>query len=102
MIIMGPFALLTAFQSQPWLALLPAVVFASLGMASRLLLPMLAAALWLLYAGYETAMWARILCSGECNIRIDLLLIWPVLLIPSALALGAFAWWAYRRPTAST
>ena len=26
-------------------------------------------------------MYARILCSGECNIRVDLLLIYPILLI---------------------
>ena len=36
---------------------------------------------WLLYAAYETAMQQRWLCSGECNIRIDLLVIYPVLLI---------------------
>jgi hypothetical protein len=99
---MDPLAVLAAFQTQPWLALLPAVVFAALGWISRLLLPMMVAALWLLYAGYEAAMMARILCSGECNIRVDLLLVWPLLLIPSAFALGAFAWWAIRRPTRAT
>lgn len=33
---------------------------------------------------------ARILCSGECNIRVDLLVIYPVLVVASvsALALG--------------
>lgn len=38
------------------------------------------AILWAGYAGYEYLMFARILCSGECNIRIDLLLIYPALL----------------------
>jgi formate hydrogenlyase subunit 3/multisubunit Na+/H+ antiporter MnhD subunit len=37
--------------------------------------------LWLLYAAYELGMQQRWLCSGECNIRVDLLLIYPVLLI---------------------
>jgi hypothetical protein len=97
-----PFAVLVAFQTQPWLALLPAVVFAALGMISRLLLPFVAAALWLLYTGYEAAMMARILCSGECNIRVDMLLIGPALFIVSAFALGAFVWWAIRRPKAAT
>jgi len=36
---------------------------------------------WLLYAVYETGMQRRWLCSGECNIRIDLLIIYPVLIL---------------------
>jgi hypothetical protein len=36
---------------------------------------------WLLYFVYETGMQRRWLCSGECNIRVDLLLIYPLLLI---------------------
>jgi hypothetical protein len=99
---MDPFAVLVAFQTQPWLALLPTIVFAALAMMSRLLLPLVAAALWLLYTGYELAMMARILCTGECNIRVDLLLICPVLFVASTLALGAFGWWAIRRTTAAT
>ena len=30
---------------------------------------------------------ARVLCSGECNIRIDLLLLWPILLLITLIAL---------------
>jgi hypothetical protein len=36
--------------------------------------------LWLSYAVYEYFMYTLIFCSGECNIRVDLLLIYPVLL----------------------
>ena len=36
---------------------------------------------WLAYALYESGMKRRWLCSGECNIRIDLLVIYPVLLV---------------------
>ena len=36
---------------------------------------------WLLYGLYEFGMKQRWLCSGECNIRIDLLLIYPLLVI---------------------
>jgi len=43
--------------------------------------------LWLLYSAYELGMKQRWLCSGECNIRIDLLLIYPVLLLGSAAAI---------------
>ncbi len=36
--------------------------------------------LWLAYSLYELGMRLRWLCSGECNIRVDLLLIYPVLI----------------------
>ena len=39
-----------------------------------------AAVAWLLYAPYEYLVHARVLCSSECNIRVDLLLVWPALL----------------------
>ena len=45
-----------------------------------------AGALWLLYAAYETGMRLRWLCSGECNIRIDLLVIYPLLLVALVIA----------------
>lgn len=50
------------------------------GYLRRRVLAWLAAAAWLVYSGYETAMSRRILCTGECNIRVDLLLIEPLLL----------------------
>ena len=37
------------------------------------------AMLWVAYAIYEYFMYTRVLCSGECNIRVDLLLIYPAL-----------------------
>ena len=36
---------------------------------------------WLLYGLYEFGMKQRWLCSGECNIRIDLVVVYPVLAI---------------------
>jgi len=41
---------------------------------------------WMVYSLYEFGMKQRWLCSGECNIRIDLLLIYPVLVIGLAAA----------------
>ena len=38
------------------------------------------ALVWLVYAIYEVLMAKRALCSGECNIRVDLLLLYPLLL----------------------
>ena len=43
---------------------------------------------WFLYGVYEYLMRFRVLCSGECNIRIDLLLIYPILLILSVIAVA--------------
>ena len=45
--------------------------------------------IWLLYAAYETGMQQRWLCSGECNIRVDLLLIYPLLLVMSGAAVAS-------------
>ena len=44
--------------------------------------------LWAGYAVYEYLMVARVLCSGECNIRVDLLGILPILLGVTAGAIG--------------
>jgi hypothetical protein len=47
----------------------------------------IAALAWLLYSIYESLMKARVLCSGECNIRVDLLVIYPLLIVLSAATL---------------
>jgi hypothetical protein len=44
--------------------------------------------LWVAYVPYEYGMKLRILCSGECNIRVDLLLIYPALALLSVAALA--------------
>ena len=80
----------------PGLAALPVLVFLLLyRLAPRR--PILAAAVaWLLYGFYEFAMKLRFLCSGECDIRIDLLLIYPALGVLSLIAVVTGAW-ALRR-----
>lgn len=50
---------------------------------------LVAALAWLVYVPYEWAMKLRILCSGECNIRVDLLLLYPVLFTLSAIGVYA-------------
>lgn len=77
----------------PWLALIPAAALVALYRASRRTVVLAAAGAWLAYAGYELAMKSRWLCSGECNIRVDLLAIYPVLLILT----GYAAWHGIRR-----
>jgi hypothetical protein len=83
--------ILSIFVVFPWLALVPALTFGVLGYRSRRVLPWMVAVAWLLYAAYETAMARRILCSGECNIRVDLLLLYPVLVTLSVAAAIAAA-----------
>jgi hypothetical protein len=70
---------------QPWLAAIPGAVLLALWAAVRGRLVLVAALAWVLYLPYEYGMKWRILCSGECNIRVDLLVLYPALAILSAL-----------------
>jgi hypothetical protein len=92
-IVYSPFAV---FVRQPLLALIPAAVFAVLYRVSSRPAVGAAAVLWLLYALYEYGIHRRWLCSGECNIRVDLLLLCPVLWLVS-LAAGIAGFNALRR-----
>lgn len=75
------------FIPYPYIALIPAIIFGLLYFKSKNKTVLAAAVLWLVYAVYEELMLLRILCSGECNIRIDLLAIYPILFVLSAIAL---------------
>jgi hypothetical protein len=55
-------------------------IFAALWFIARTPGTLLAAVVWLLYAPYEFLMYTRVWCSNDCSIRVDLLLIWPLLL----------------------
>jgi hypothetical protein len=66
--------------------LIPLAIFLALFVWSRSRLALVAAFLWALYVPYELAMKHRILCSGECNIRVDLLAIYPALILMPVLA----------------
>jgi hypothetical protein len=82
--------------SQPALALVPGAAFLLLFGLVRRRVVLIAGCSWLLYAAYEYAMKLRWLCSGECNIRIDLLVIYPGLLLLSVVA-GVVGLLALRR-----
>ena len=79
---------MSIFIEYPLLAVLPAAVFAGLYWLTRRPFVVSVALAWIIYGVYEYAMRARILCSGECNIRIDLLAIYPALAVVSLVALG--------------
>lgn len=72
---------MTLFIEYPWAAIPVASACAALWLWRRQRVAGAAAFAWLLYAGYEYLMYTRVLCSGECNIRVDLLLIYPLLLL---------------------
>lgn len=82
--------LLGLFIVWPWLALIPAITFSILFFRRRRGVILLTALGWLTYFPYELAMKLRVLCTGECNIRVDLLLFYPLLLWLSVAALIAY------------
>ena len=95
--IFKPMAILV---SQPWLALVPVALFVLCAAATRSRVALVVAGLWALYCVYELAMRYRILCSGDCNIRIDLLALYPLLLLATAIGLVAVVVKAIRRRNA--
>jgi hypothetical protein len=69
------------FIAYPFLAAVIGALLLVLGRSRRRRTAVGVGIVWLLYFAYESGMQQRWLCTGECNIRIDLLLIYPVLLI---------------------
>ena len=54
-----------------------------------------AALLWIAFVPYE--LWYRANCTGECNIRADLVLLLPVLLVVSLAAIVWVVLWILRK-----
>jgi hypothetical protein len=75
------FALMGIFIEYPILAAAVAFILLGAGWVARRRVAIGVGIVWLLYASYEFGMDQRWFCTGECNIRIDLLLIYPVLLL---------------------
>jgi hypothetical protein len=78
------------FTQWPLAALAPAALFLAAYYWKRGALTGLAAGLWVLYTVYEHLMKWRVLCTGECNIRADLLVLYPALAVVSIAALAEF------------
>jgi hypothetical protein len=76
----------------PWLALVIAGSLVFLWRWGRSWTAIVASAAWAGYAGYEYLMLMRVLCTGDCNIRVDLLLIYPALLLLSTVAVAHTIW----------
>ena len=80
-------SLMGIFIQYPWLAAMIGVFLVGSGKLRRRPTAVVAGGIWLLYAAYESAMRLRWLCTGECNIRVDLLLIYPFLLVTTVVGL---------------
>jgi len=74
----------------PLAALASAALFLAGYFWKRGALTGLAAGLWIPYAVYEHLMKWRVLCTGECNIRANLLVLYPALAVVSVAALAEF------------
>jgi hypothetical protein len=75
----------------PFLAVLPAGLLFYFYWLVKSRVVLTSAIIWLAYLFYEYAMKFRLLCTGECNIRVDLLAIYPFLIIVSLIGLIIFA-----------
>lgn len=91
---MGVLRIMAILIEYPWLALAPAALFFWLHSVFKARLILVTAIAWLAYVPYEYGMKLRLLCSGECNIRVDLLLIYALLV---ALSLASMILFAVKR-----
>jgi formate hydrogenlyase subunit 3/multisubunit Na+/H+ antiporter MnhD subunit len=87
---------MTIFIEYPLVAAALGVVLLGLGRRAHRRVAVGAGLAWLLYGVYEIGMKQRWLCTGECNIRVDLLIIYPVLLAGLVAALVSL--WRARSP----
>lgn len=87
---------MTTFIEYPFVAAAIGVALLVLGRRAHRRVAVGAGLVWLLYALYEVGMQQRWLCTGECNIRVDLLIIYPLLVI--GLAAGLVSLWRARSP----
>lgn len=88
---MGVLSIMAIMIEYPWLALVPAAVFFGLYSTSKSRFILNTAISWLAYVPYEYGMKLRLLCTGECNIRVDLVLLYTLLAAVSLVSLVVFA-----------
>ena len=81
--------ILTIFIAHPLLAAVPAVVFTTAHLIRPRRPALVAGLAWGAYAVWELVVKRRHVCDAACNIRVDLLLIYPALAVASIAAIVA-------------
>jgi hypothetical protein len=91
-------SVLQLFMATPWLALLPAVTFELVAARRRRVSSWIAAVTCLAYTAHAGARARRLLCSGECSIQMDLVLLYPSLFPIFVVTPGLALRWRRPRP----
>ena len=84
--------MLVIFITYPWLAFVVALAMLALYLWRHSRAVLIVSGGWALYGIYEHLMRARVLCSGECNIRVDLFVLYPTLAIATVAAVLRSYW----------
>lgn len=81
-ILLSPFKMMGAlFLPFPLFAIVPALLFGGLFAVRKKPIFLVSSLLWFAYLVYEYSIYLKLICSGDCNIRVDILLIYPLLLV---------------------
>ena len=94
------FRVMAIFIEYPLLAAAIGLLLVALGRWMHRGLTIAAGVMWLLYSLYEFAIKQRWLCRGDCDIRADLIFIYPVLFLVSVAAIVSLL--IKPRPAGST
>jgi len=84
------FMAMAIFIDYPLLAAAIGLVLVGHGRWTHRGLVMTVGVMWLMYSLWEFAIKQRWLCRGDCDIRADLIFIYPVLLLGSVAAVVSF------------
>ena len=80
------FRVMAVFIEHPLLAAVIGILLVTLGRVLHRGLATAAGVMWLMYSLWEFAIKQRWLCRGDCDIRADLIFIYPLLILGSVAA----------------
>lgn len=92
--------LMSKVYEHPWSAIVIGALLVLVALWQRQRALGVVAFVWLVYAAYEYSMKLKWICTGDCNIRVDLLLIYPVLAAITVMGLIVSAVSVWRRSRA--
>ena len=80
------FTAMGVFVEHPLLAAVIGILFVTLGRVLHRSLATAAGVMWIIYSLWEFAIKQRWVCRGDCDIRADLIFIYPLLILGSVAA----------------